>query len=345
MVVWWDGVATVSDVSKGSVGDADSVTTPVPVITEVAAERREPRPRRTVRRGVQARPVPWFWLVGGLALLVLVGRGMAGATQGYGSGAPSSNLVAVAGTTGAVITGPSGLPAGVGVTDPGSGAATTAPTAPADGDRVNLPRASSSSPVPTDASGSAGPAPSDSAGPAPGVTAEPSPGGGTTGPAPGVTTRPDPTRSVGPGPSRTTSPVPDRPTSPAPRPVAGSPVVGVQSGKCVDVAGGSSADRTAIVLHTCNGSAGQAVRFTAAGELRVLGKCLDATGQRTANGTPIVLYTCNGQPNQQWRSGMNGTLVGVQSNLCLDATANGTADGTALELWVCHGGANQAWRR
>jgi hypothetical protein len=148
---------------------------------------------------------------------------------------------------------------------------------------------------------------------------------------------------------------PGAPTSPSSGPASGpsrpagdqalvaAPIVGIQSGKCVEAAGGTTADLTPIELARCDDGAAQAISYTSVGELRVLGKCLDAKGAGTGNGTPIVLFTCNAQPNQKWHLGSDATIRGAQSNLCLDATGFGTADGTPLQLWSCTGGTNQAW--
>ena len=134
------------------------------------------------------------------------------------------------------------------------------------------------------------------------------------------------------------------PTAPAPGP-PGLRFGGVQSGRCIDVTGGSTADFARMELLSCNGSAGQAFTYTAASELRVLGKCVDAEGQSTADGTPIILYTCNGQLNQKWTFGPGGTIRGVQSSRCIEAAFLGQVDGTPLQLWDCTGAANQAWSR
>jgi hypothetical protein len=249
-------------------------------------------------RDGEPRRVPWVGIVGGLALLALVGRGMAGAALGSGPGATPSAPVGAgqAPTPGTDPTGPPDDSASTAPTLTTGAVSTVDPTPPPAVDRVTLALASPSTP-----------------------TAHP---GGPTSPGPGGSIRPVPEPAV-----------------------VGSPIVGVQSGKCVDVAGGSTADSTRIDLFTCNGGAAQAIRHTAAGELRVLGKCLDAMNQGTADGTPIILYTCKGQQNQKWTLAPDGTIRGVQSNLCLDATAEGTANGTLLELYTCNGGANQAWTR
>ncbi|MEQ0565223.1 RICIN domain-containing protein [Amycolatopsis sp. NEAU-NG30] len=128
-------------------------------------------------------------------------------------------------------------------------------------------------------------------------------------------------------------------------PPGGGAITGKQSGRCLDVPGGTTANGTQVQLQDCQGSPGQTWTRTASRQLSVYGgtKCLDASGQGTANGTPVVIWDCNGQANQQWSVNANGTITGVQSNLCLDASGQGTANGTKVILWTCNGQANQQW--
>jgi glucosylceramidase len=113
-------------------------------------------------------------------------------------------------------------------------------------------------------------------------------------------------------------------------------------GKCVDVAGGSSANGTAVQLYDCNGSAAQ--QWTASGStFQALGKCMDVTAAGTANGTQVQLYDCNGSGAQAWTRGANNTLLNPQSGRCLDATGPSSANGTRLQIWDCTGAANQQW--
>jgi O-glycosyl hydrolase len=124
-----------------------------------------------------------------------------------------------------------------------------------------------------------------------------------------------------------------------------TPLVGVQSGKCLDVPGGATANSTRVSIWSCNGGTNQQWVATAAGELRVYGTtCLDALGQATAAGSPVGIYDCNGGANQRWTRNADGTVAGVQSGLCLDVSGAGTADGRAVILWQCTGAANQRWR-
>ena len=126
----------------------------------------------------------------------------------------------------------------------------------------------------------------------------------------------------------------------------GNAIVGLGSGRCVDVPGATQQIGTQVQLFDCNGGTNQQWTSTSAGELRVFGSdCLDAAGQGTTAGTKVDIWTCNSGSNQKWTVNPDGTITGVQSGLCLDATGAGTANGTLLQLWTCNGGSNQKWTR
>ncbi|SBT37011.1 non-reducing end alpha-L-arabinofuranosidase family hydrolase [Micromonospora auratinigra] len=120
-------------------------------------------------------------------------------------------------------------------------------------------------------------------------------------------------------------------------------IVGVQSGRCIDVPNSTQTNGTRVQLYDCNGQPNQQWTYTASKQLMVYGsKCLDANAKGTANGTAIIIWDCNGQPNQQWNLNSNGTISGVQSGRCLDVW--GTGNGQQIQLYDCHGQANQQWR-
>ncbi len=116
------------------------------------------------------------------------------------------------------------------------------------------------------------------------------------------------------------------------------------AGKCVDVAGASTANGAAVQLYACNGTNAQRWTVATDGTLRALGKCADVTGASTANGTKVQLWDCNGTGAQAWQAQTGGTLRNPASGRCLDATGNSSADGTRLQIWDCAGGPNQQWR-
>jgi chitinase len=121
------------------------------------------------------------------------------------------------------------------------------------------------------------------------------------------------------------------------------PITGI-GGKCVDVAGASSANGTAIQLWTCNGTNAQSWTVGTDGTIRALGKCMDITSAGTANGVKIQLWDCNGTGAQSWQAQANGSLRNPASGRCLDATGPSSADGTRLQIWDCAATTNQAWR-
>jgi non-reducing end alpha-L-arabinofuranosidase len=126
---------------------------------------------------------------------------------------------------------------------------------------------------------------------------------------------------------------------------SGQQILGVQSGRCVDVPNASTTNGTQVQLWDCHTQVNQSWTHTAGRQLTVFGtKCLDASGQGTSPGTAVIIWDCHGGTNQQWNVNTNGTVTGVQSGLCLDATGQGTANGTRIVLWTCNGQSNQQWR-
>jgi beta-glucanase (GH16 family) len=133
---------------------------------------------------------------------------------------------------------------------------------------------------------------------------------------------------------------------PPPPPPTGSGRITGYGGKCVDVAGASTANGTAVQLWDCNGTGAQSWSWNSDGSVRALGKCMDVTAGSTANGAKVQLYDCNGTGAQRWTfNAGTGQIVNPQSNRCLDATGVSSANGTRLQIWDCTGGANQRWAR
>jgi chitinase len=124
-------------------------------------------------------------------------------------------------------------------------------------------------------------------------------------------------------------------------PPSGNKITGL-GGKCVDVAGASSANGTTVDLYTCNGTNAQKWAI-AGGTVQSLGKCLDVAAASTANGAKVQLYDCNGTGAQQWTHTSSNQFVNAGSGKCLDATNQSSANGTPLQIWSCAGTANQAW--
>ncbi|MYV38294.1 glucosylceramidase [Streptomyces sp. SID1328] len=116
------------------------------------------------------------------------------------------------------------------------------------------------------------------------------------------------------------------------------------AGKCLDVAGGSGANGTAVQLYDCNGSTAQQWTVAADGSVRALGKCLDVVSASTANGAKVQLYDCNGTGAQRWSyNAATGDVVNTAADKCLDVTDNSSANGARAQIWSCTGAANQKW--
>ena len=79
------------------------------------------------------------------------------------------------------------------------------------------------------------------------------------------------------------------------------------TGKCIGIAGNSTANSAKVEMRTCNGSVGQNFKIAsvATGYYAIKNtnslKCLDVNGKSTADGASIIQYTCNNSStNQQW---------------------------------------------
>ncbi|MFD9540969.1 ricin-type beta-trefoil lectin domain protein [Streptomyces sp. NPDC060022] len=115
------------------------------------------------------------------------------------------------------------------------------------------------------------------------------------------------------------------------------------AGKCVDVAGASAVNGTAVQLYDCNGTAAQQWNVGSDGTIRALGKCLDVKDAGTANGSVTQLWDCTGAANQRWSVSAARDIVSVPADKCLDAAGNSSTNGTRLQIWTCTGAANQKW--
>jgi hypothetical protein len=122
--------------------------------------------------------------------------------------------------------------------------------------------------------------------------------------------------------------------------------------KCLDVAGASTENGSAVIQWQCHGGDNQVWSIEPAGDgfsrlvSRNSGKCLDVSGASTDDGAPVLQWQCHSGANQQWRVeaiGAGYRLMARHSGKCLDVPAWSTADGTLLVQWPCNGGANQTW--
>ncbi|WP_271208647.1 RICIN domain-containing protein, partial [Streptomyces poonensis] len=113
------------------------------------------------------------------------------------------------------------------------------------------------------------------------------------------------------------------------------------NGKCLEAAGGGTANGTAVQLYTCNGSLAQDWGLEGTSGALTLwnkksGKCLDVSSNNSANGTKIQLWTCNESPAQTWDYNVRATtpLKNVGTGKCLDLH---TYDqGQDAQLYTCN---------
>jgi hypothetical protein len=132
-------------------------------------------------------------------------------------------------------------------------------------------------------------------------------------------------------------------TTPVP-PGAGALHPKSSSTLCLAVAGKATANGSAVVVATCDGSASQSWALQN-GTLRVYGtKCLDVPSGNTANGTKLQIWDCSaGNTNQAWTE-TGATLAWTGKGKCLDLTDGVAASGTAVQSWSCVAGdVNQEW--
>lgn len=115
-----------------------------------------------------------------------------------------------------------------------------------------------------------------------------------------------------------------------------------QASKCLDVAGGASADGTAVQLWDC--ASAPAMQWTFQNnQLSALGKCLDLVAGGTADGTLAHLWTCSSVASQTWERTGQGQYLNPASGKCLDLVGGSPANGARAHIWSCHAGASQKW--
>jgi hypothetical protein len=115
-----------------------------------------------------------------------------------------------------------------------------------------------------------------------------------------------------------------------------------KASKCLDAAGGSPTNGTAVQLWDCASVPAQNWTY-ANDKLTVLGKCLDLEQGGTANGTLAHLWDCADVPGQRWARTAQSQYYNPASGRCLDVVGGSTVNGTRAHLWDCHPDASQKW--
>lgn len=163
---------------------------------------------------------------------------------------------------------------------------------------------------------------------------------------------PPPPTTLPPAPTTTSTPTPTPTTSigsslsfPYSTTVLGRAIVGVGSGRCLDVIGGGTASGTKVQLYDCNGTSAQKWTLLPDGTIRYgnLLMCLDIPGGNFTNGNRVQIYSCNNTLSQRWYRISDQTIRSA-SGKCLDAYRSGTVNGTEVVIWDCGSTSNQKWR-
>lgn len=126
------------------------------------------------------------------------------------------------------------------------------------------------------------------------------------------------------------------------------------SNRCVDLAGGSRVNGTAIHQWGCSASnTNQDFTFVAKGgnwfEMKTKhNKCVGVAGASTVNGASILQWDCFGGNLFQFQLVNKGNnwyqLKNRNSNKCLAVKNSATTNGARLEQWACNNNANQLFK-
>jgi hypothetical protein len=134
-------------------------------------------------------------------------------------------------------------------------------------------------------------------------------------------------------------------------------LVCANSGKVLDVDGGSVQDGAKVQQWTDHGGANQQWSFEAVGPVNGQpayklvcansGKVLDVTGGSLQAGAAVVQWPYQGGANQQWYvldvGNSTCTIQSVGSGKVLDVEGASLQDGAQVLQWDDHNGANQHW--
>jgi len=124
---------------------------------------------------------------------------------------------------------------------------------------------------------------------------------------------------------------------------SGTRLIGVQSGRCLDVAQNSQTSGQGLNIYDCHAQANQRFLFTPEGELRVFDGAWCVQPATASAGGRAVISACTGAANQRWVRNANGTVVHTATSLCLDVSGQATANSSPVAVWNCNGQTNQQW--
>jgi hypothetical protein len=117
-------------------------------------------------------------------------------------------------------------------------------------------------------------------------------------------------------------------------------------GKCIDDKGNSSADKTAVIIWSCNhGDSAQGWTYTDS-ELRHNGMCANDQGNG-GSGTHVILWSCTGSSNEKWfHQSSDGEFILSSTThglLCLNDPGYSKTNRTQLIVYRCNNGSNEHW--
>jgi len=118
-----------------------------------------------------------------------------------------------------------------------------------------------------------------------------------------------------------------------------------ETGKVLDIQGGSKQQGAKLILWPFHGGLNQQFKFDEHGFITSVhsGLVLDVeTGAKQGN--HIIQFPKHGGENQLWRIHRDGTIRLENNNLVVDIQNGSTADGAALIAWPHHGQTNQRFR-
>jgi hypothetical protein len=129
-------------------------------------------------------------------------------------------------------------------------------------------------------------------------------------------------------------------------------IVNVNSGKCLDVAGGSRDADVSVHQWECHGLSNQRWYFhNVAWANRPLivnewsGHCLDV--ESDTDGTRLKQFPCHGFDNQQFNLELIGGITFLvkpqHTGKCVEVDSWSFDDGAKVQQWGCHGDTNQRW--
>ncbi|MCP3168496.1 PQQ-dependent sugar dehydrogenase [Myxococcus qinghaiensis] len=124
---------------------------------------------------------------------------------------------------------------------------------------------------------------------------------------------------------------------------SGTRLIGVQSGRCLDVSQNSQTSGQGLNIYDCHAQANQRFLFTPEGELRVFDGAWCVQPATTSAGARAVISACTGAANQRWVRNSNGAVVHTATSLCLDVSGQATANSSPVVVWNCNGQTNQQW--